>query len=329
MYKFEGKSIIIAAPNHYGLLQRFKENLEAMGFDTVVVPDDIPVNIGFKNKLIHILKKTFTKEKSFKREKKIEFRTQQQIDLLNKKQVSQFDYALIIRPDLFSNDLISYLKSKSNILCGYQWDGLDRFPAVYDKIDFFDRFFVFDKSDLSKNLNLLPITNFYFDDIESRENTVDVYFLGSYMKNRIDPLVNLSKKLSDLNLSLSINLSVKSSEKFEKFNSGMITLIDRPISFKTNLINASQSRIIIDFANGIHNGISMRAFESIGFQKKLITNNILIKECDFYNPNNIFVIENDNLDGIDQFIRNSYKKLDDEIYEKYSFTNWIKYVFNI
>lgn len=329
MCKFKGKSIIIAAPNHYGLLQRFQENLEAMGFDTVVIPDDISVDIGFQNKLIHISKKFFTKEKSFKREKKIQFRTQQQIDLLNKKHITQFDYALIIRPDLFSNQLISYIKSKSNILCGYQWDGLDRFPAVYEKIGFFDRFFVFDKSDLSKDLGLLPITNFYFDDVKIRENTIDAYFVGSYMKNRIGLLINLSKKLSDLGLKISINLSAKSSEKFEKFDSKLITIIKSPISFKTNLINASQSKIIIDFANEIHSGISMRAFESIGFRKKLITNNVLIKEYDFYNPNNIFVIANDNLEGLDYFISAEYVKLEDEIYEKYSFTNWIKYVFNI
>ncbi|RZJ50804.1 MAG: hypothetical protein EOO19_02315 [Chryseobacterium sp.] len=54
MYEFKGKSIIIAAPNHYGLLYRFKENLEAIGFDTIAIPDDISVSIGIKNQLITI-----------------------------------------------------------------------------------------------------------------------------------------------------------------------------------------------------------------------------------------------------------------------------------
>uniref|UniRef100_A0AAU6WRI5 Uncharacterized protein n=1 Tax=Chryseobacterium endophyticum TaxID=1854762 RepID=A0AAU6WRI5_9FLAO len=71
MSQFKGKSIIIAAPNHYGLLQRFKENLEALGFNVTVIPDDIKVYIGLKNNLIHIYKKLFNKNSEFKREKRL------------------------------------------------------------------------------------------------------------------------------------------------------------------------------------------------------------------------------------------------------------------
>ncbi|KQK26311.1 hypothetical protein AR438_05925 [Chryseobacterium aquaticum] len=329
MYEFKGKSIIIAAPNHYGLLYRFKENLEAIGFETIAIPDDINVSIGIQNQIIHIIKKIFTKTKSYKREKKIEYRTQKQIDLINKESIPKFDYVLVIRPDLFSNTLLSSLKSKSNVMCAYQWDGLDRFPSVYEKIGFFDRFFVFDENDTNKKENLIPITNFYFDDLNAGKNIIDAYFVGSFMKNRINLLFSLSRKLHKLGQKLSINLSVNSSDKFKNPNSDLITIIDKPISFKNNLINSSQSKIIIDFTNEVHNGLSMRVFESIGFRKKLITNNSLVKNFDFYNPNNIFLIENDKFDGIENFINVPYENLPSEIYEKYSFTNWIKYIFNI
>lgn len=327
MAYFSGKTIIIATPNHYGLLNRFKENLEAIGFLTIVIPDDIKVKIGLKNNLIHIFRKFIIGDKSFKQAKKIELRTIQQIDIIKSQKIEKFDYALFIRPDLYSNDFISYVKEKTNLLCAYQWDGLDRFPTVYKKINLFDRFFVFDETDLSKNQNLLHITNFYFDDIPIKANKFDIYFVGSFLRDRIQVLFKLAKIFEELGLQSSINLSLKkwNKSKFPK----SIKIIKRPLSFKENLVNVSQSKIILDCANNIHNGLSMRTFESIGFRKKLITNNPLVKKYDFYDTNNIFVIEDEQLDGIENFINLPYKNLPEAIYRKYSFSNWIKQVLDI
>ncbi|MCH5599705.1 hypothetical protein [Niabella ginsengisoli] len=46
---------------------------------------------------------------------------------------------------------------------------------------------------------------------------------------------------------------------------------------------------ILDFENAEQNGLTFRVFESLYFEKKLITNSKLIYEYDFYHPNNIFV----------------------------------------
>jgi len=329
MSQFKGKSIIIAAPNHYGLLQRFKENLKALGFTVIVIPDDIKVNIGLKNNLIHIYKKFFSRNSTFKKEKKIELRTSKQIKILELQSIEQFDYALFIRPDLFSDNLIQYVKDKTFSTAAYQWDGMDRFPAAYKKINLFDRFFIFDKTDHKKNEKLIPITNFYFDDILARGNVMDAYFLGTYMESRIDIIVRLSKKLKNIGLKISVNLIVKSPKKLRNIDLGIINIINKPISFEENIVNSSKSRIILDFVNDVHHGISMRTFESIGFKKKLITDNLLVKDYDFYNPNNIFVIENNNFEGIEAFIKMPYENLSEEIYNKYSFKSWIKHVLNI
>lgn len=327
--EFKGKSIVIAIPNHFGLPQRFKENLEAIGFDVLVIPDNIKNNIGLTNTLIHGYKKFIKGTKTFKREKKAELKLATQIEFLNKKNIEIFDYALFIRPDLFSSELIDIVKKRSKIITAYQWDGLDRFPLVYPKIELFDRFFVFDVNDLSKNENLLPLTNFYFDDIPISENKVDIYFVGTYMKNRIDLLLKLANKCKNLGLKASINLNLNSIEKANKLKKEPINIISKPMSFTENIINVSQSKIILDFANDVHYGISMRTFETIGYKKKLITNNQLVKKYDFYNPNNIFVIENEQLDGLEEFISIPYEDVSYEINTKYSFTNWIKYVLDI
>lgn len=85
---------------------------------------------------------------------------------------------------------------------------------------------------------------------------------------------------------------------------------------------------LVDFINGKHCGLSFRTFEAMGYDKKLITTNAEIIKYDFYNPNNIFVLNNDNLAKLNEFLEKPYEPLPVEIKQKYSFTNWIRYVFD-
>lgn len=211
--EFLGKSIIIAVPDHFGLPERFKDNLEALGFKVLVIPDNIKIKIGIFNKIIHAYKKIFLGDRTFKNRKKAERKLERQILTLNNYNLKSYDYALVIRPDLFSSELISEIRKRADLISAYQWDGLDRFPLVYERIDAFDRFFVFDVNDLHKNTKLLPLTNFYFDDIKLRDKKFDVYFVGTYMRNRIDLLIKLARKFQDMGLKTSLNLNTTSKDK--------------------------------------------------------------------------------------------------------------------
>ena len=78
----------------------------------------------------------------------------------------------------------------------------------------------------------------------------------------------------------------------------------------------------------MHGGLSFRIADAIGNRKKIITNYSFIKEYDFYNEQNIFVIENENYELDDKFLNLEYKDIDIKIYEEYSDEKWIKKIFN-
>ena len=78
----------------------------------------------------------------------------------------------------------------------------------------------------------------------------------------------------------------------------------------------------MDFKLG-HNGLSFRFFEALKYEKKIITDNFSVKEYDFYNPNNIFILHKDNLENLETFLHSDYQKLPPELVEKYSFSSWI------
>lgn len=59
---------------------------------------------------------------------------------------SKADYALFIRGDVFSLEFLDMIKrhTRHGNMINYQWDGIDRFPAIWDCADRFDRIYVFD-----------------------------------------------------------------------------------------------------------------------------------------------------------------------------------------
>ena len=202
---------------------------------------------------------------------------------------------------------------------------MERFPLAKELIDDFDRFFVFDVRDAEKNPKCLPITNFYFDDLMQETNIkTDVFFVGTFMKERMSLLVNLKKKFNNLKLKSEMYIVTDSQKKKDQFRDSGLIFSKEGMSFKENLIKTKESNVVVDFQNPRHYGISFRAFETLGFKKKLITNNLIIKEMDFYHPKNIFLVNDENIDEIENFLSLPYQNLEENMYEKYSFNNWIK-----
>ena len=58
-------------------------------------------------------------------------------------------------------------------------------------------------------------------------------------------------------------------------------------------------------------------------ERKLITNNTDIKNYDFYNHDNIFILGEDNINEIKEFINKPYKKIDQDIIDYYDFDQWL------
>jgi len=329
--EFKGKTIILGVPNHFKLPERFKENLEYLGFEVLPIVQELSnIKIPLKDVFIHNYKK-LKKNKLHKATVKKEITKNYQIKLLHDiKEIA--DFALIIRPDLYNSNVVNEIKNKSKLMVAFQWDGIERYPEVKNYITYFDAFFVFDQNDLISYPQFQSITNFYFDDllIENLQPANDVFFVGSFLENRIDLMLRLSNYFDSKKLKTEILLNT-SKEQLKTIQSerSSIKFINKPLSFKENIEKLNDAKILIDFTNDIHYGLSFRTFEALGYSKKLITNNPLVKSFDFYNPGNIYLIENENFDGLDVFLNTPYQPVNKDIMTKYSFTNWLKNVLQI
>lgn len=323
--EFKGKSIILAVPNHFKLPQRLKENLMFLGFEVYLLQSDEQIILSLKDTLIYTFKKLVYKDKTYKQLVKNRKSKQKHLRLLST--IDKVDYALFIRPDLFDYEVVRVAKQRARKIVAYQWDGMKRYPLVKSYIPWFDQFYVFDKNDLKDFPQAKYTTNFYFDDITSEVPSVPntVFFLGTYMKNRIPLLKQISSILTAYGLTPKFFLFTKRKRK----RTTHIKLIYKKLSFEQSIRLEQRADYLLDLNNSIHSGLSFRTFESIGYDKKLITNNPEVCGFDFYNPNNIFVFDSHHFKNsvrLAHFFQTPYQPLDKEIKTKYSFTNWIKYI---
>ena len=76
-------------------------------------------------------------------------------------------------------------------------------------------------------------------------------------------------------------------------------------------------------------GLTMRTIEMIGVGKKLITTNKGIRDYDFYNADNIYVIDRENPVVSEEFWTSSYKEISTEILNRYSIESFVKDIFSV
>jgi hypothetical protein len=324
MKLFEGKSIILGAPKHFGLADLIEKELANLGF-TVINISFLDNHFKYKDifqRLKSFIIKNLGGNKFYKHE--IQFRRIEDTLIQKLAEIEQADYTFIIRPDVYPLDFLKTAIAKGHKSVGYQWDGLDRFPKVHLCIPLFDRFFVFDPTDKVKYPNLLLTTNFYPHTIQPDPQLpkTDFYYSGSYNKNRIKVLENLASTIKSLALNFFYILLYK---KKNKRPDTFLNVRHTGVSFVQNIQYVMRTDVLIDLVNPVHEGLSFRVFEAIGFRKKLVTNHQDITGYDFYHPNNILVWHSQsNTHDLQRFLDLPYQNLPDEIYEKYGFAKWIE-----
>lgn len=95
------------------------------------------------------------------------------------------------------------------------------------------------------------------------------------------------------------------------------------IPYMEYLEQVKKSRAIIDILQQGQTGMTLRSLEALFFGKKLITNNIYLKDCDFYNENNIFIIGHDKR-NLKEFFDADYCEVAEEVKNKYTIENLVK-----
>lgn len=244
--------------------------------------------------------------------------------ILNTISVKQ-DIIFVIRPDLLEFSLLKKLKENTENFIAYYYDSCKKYPKQVEIAPFFDEVYSYEKEDIEK-YNFIKTSNFIYDEVLDKEEIkYDIFNVSSY-DTRIDEIDKLSTDFVEAGMKIYFVLFY-----FEKLVYKNLHSVTKYLSLKETKKLIAQSKAMIDIQRKDQNGLSFRTFESLGYRKKLITTNKQVKSFDFYNPNNMLVINSDsiNIEEIKKFLDLPYVQISKDILDQYSLKNFTKKIFKL
>ncbi|MGX9716559.1 hypothetical protein ACWYXJ_20255 [Janthinobacterium lividum] len=220
----------------------------------------------------------------------------------------------------------------------YFWDSYKNMSSdSYDKVALFDRALSFDPVDVENDGRLEYRALFYLDEyakLPKVDEDIDFFFFGTIHSDRYQVLKKLSNHFPR-------NASFKKILYFPSkliywgrrlFQPSFWMAKKREFTFepvgKADLKSLlARSKVIIDIERPIQAGLTMRTLEAVGAKKKIITTNSFSAKTDIYRPENILVIDRDNIFIPESFIMSEFCELPGCINQKYSLDGWLDEIF--
>lgn len=254
-----------------------------------------------------------------------------------------YDLVFIVNCKVFTPEMIKQMRErqKSARFVLYMWDSLTLYPNSRDLIPIFDTAYSFDSEDSEKinELKFLPL--FYckeFEQVGQVQNSqidYDIVSVCTAHPNRYKTIHKLFPQLESKGIRIFSYMFLNKLQylynrvfvpEFKEAKKSEFKFI--PLSETENLNVLKRANTVFDMQHNKQSGLTMRTIETLGAKRKMITTNTNIKKYDFYNENNIFVMNDNNLDKIENFIERKYEPINDEIYRKYSISSWIDTIVN-
>ena len=326
----KNKYILFFSVQTFNLEKQISKKLDQLGAN-VDYYDERPSNNNFTKGIIR-LKRDLLKVKINKYYKKI------LVEISGK----TYDFLLVNRgevvPEFFLN---KFQKMQPHCQCiFYTWDSFSNNKNALTILKYFHKKFSFDSDDAIKfGLEFRPLFYLDFfkeiDPISDADIKIDLFFLGTAhsdrykISNNIAFWCNKNKLKSFCYYYMQGRLVYFYKKIFDKTFKGFNY---RELSFESlsaeNLFQIYQnSKVILDINHPRQKGLTMRTFESIGAKRKMITTNKEIQKYTFYNPNNILIIDRENVELNKKFFESDYIDVDKDLYERMSLKGWLSCLF--
>lgn len=328
---FKDKKILLFSAKFLGYHTEIKNKLEELGA-IVDLFDERPKNSFTYKSLIRINKKLVKKpiEKYYK-------------EIIKNKKDVKYDFILFIKGEVITLNSLKELKlsqSKAKFIL-YMWDSIVHNESIKELFPVFDSIYSFDPIDSKEYFNIKFRPLFYLDSYAkiARINfkiKYNLIFIGSNHISKYPTLIKLrefckTKKikyfffiyLQDIKLFYLWKIIYKEFRIAKKSDFEFKT-----ISILESIDYIKNSFCLLDIEKSNQNGLTMRTLEALGAKKKLITTNKNIANYDFYNKNNILIIDRKNPIISKEFLTNKYIDLPIKTYNKYSIDQWLKDVFS-
>jgi hypothetical protein len=316
------KRVLLMAPRFFGYEQDIAAELRRRGAHVEMLPDR-PFDTPFMTAVTRFRRKWMigAADRLYRRLIKGFGRT-------------DYDLFLVVNGQTLSRDLLSELRRTmpGTKFVLYMWDSIENRQSVVDNLDLFDARFSFDPNAVERfGMQLRPL--FFvpgFERAPDDKAEFDISFVGTAHTDRYQVVASVERNLPPsirrywyLYLQAAwvftayklTNPALRGASKGEFHFDPLTKAAVQDIFFR--------SRAILDIEHPRQSGLTMRTFETIGASKKLVTTNARIQNYDFFDPQNICVIDRADSRVPADFLESPYRPVAPALYAKYSIAGWL------
>lgn len=259
----------------------------------------------------------------------------------------KYDILLVVDGKMLHPCLFSILRKRNPQVrfINYLFDTSRGNYNFHKNAKYFNSVYSYDKHDCAKyNYVFLPIPWVQQNNIDEVHGTLDLFGMGTYDPERYKIYTFVKDIAKQNGYSYFLKLYMDAIEYYPiKFVIGTVLKIKKYLSpriyYSKMIVHKKMpseifikkmncSRVIVDSINPYQDGLTARCTWALGAEKKIITNNTSIKEYDFFDPDQIFVIENyseKTMMDLKNFIETDFlmKEANRKMISQFRLDNWV------
>lgn len=235
-----------------------------------------------------------------------------------KKNLNAYD-CIIVFDSLHSANLLKYIRKRyGKRLIFWHWNPIkkDKDIAIWKETKEMCEHWTFNPKDVKKYGMGLNNQFFFYQNRENVSKEEAAFFVG-VDKGRYEKLLAISKSLKNIGVTVDFHIISMESNDNRKYVEKIYMEYDEVIS------HIRKSKAVVEIVQDGQNGLTARALEAMFFETKLITSNKEIRNFNFYNSRNIFIIGEDNNDSLDTFLHMPFESIDRKKLYPYDANGWI------
>ncbi|MDX2233264.1 MAG: hypothetical protein NW200_02085 [Hyphomonadaceae bacterium] len=216
----------------------------------------------------------------------------------------------------------------------YFWDGSQNLPKdTPQKMTRVDRVLSFDPADVRANPAIVYRPLFFLEEyaaLPDEGGDIDLLFFGTLHTDRKPvcdriaaalPKGRALKAMFYVRSPLMLTLQKSYRPSYWGFAPG--ELLFKPMGKADVTALIARARVVVDIERPVQTGYTMRTIEMLGGRRKLVTTNPELKTADFYDPQNIAVIDRARPVLDEAFLNAPYRAPPAEIVRRYSLAGWL------
>lgn len=321
--KLTDKRILMFSPAFFHYEDLIADKMRELGAE-VDYFDERSVTSSFSRGLLHVSASVFRTH------------TYKYYDsILNLVRSRDYDYILFVKCDMADEKILqtfrcTFPKAKMILLL---WDSMKLIEGIEKKFEYFDRLLSFDRNDCIAHPELIFRPNFYTDDCltYNEKEIYDWSFCGTIHSDRYNVIRQICSISMRRGYSYDLYPYLQSKQiywlyrmlKKEFRDTKAEDFIYEKTSFEESVRTMSKSRAVVDIEHPKQSGLTTRTLLTIAMGKKLITTNEDTVNYDFYDPEMVWIINRNNVEIPEDFIKKPNRMPGDAFYQKYSLRRWV------